>query len=409
MPTLSYLFTDLRGFLLSVNRLAQASPSAAEPWPRATVSGALIPGWECDARSDLQLIADPHSAFHDPSAREELWQAFAQPVLPGHAPGSYAKDVRAVAARAQAWLRQAGLADEARVGLELEFHLFQGIRFATNTHQNLVEIQGHDGWDNNATAFGDGLRLGHRSMQHHLGPTDRFASLREAISQRIASIGIAATHHGHEAGIHQQEIALAPVDLLRAADQLQLVKHAVRSEAVASGMTATFMPRPLPYAESNGLHVNLSLWREGRNLFFDPQAPAEKGRLSASAKAFIAGVLRHLRALNALTNPTVNSYKRLNHFYSLMRPASWGLHNRTCAIRVPHFDGEQDCRIELRFPDALANPYLALSALLCAGADGIGRGMPPRARVLCAQVVRGALPRWPLRPASHGARSARRT
>ncbi len=376
MPDLSYLFTDLRGFLMGVNRLGEAPPSETSPWPRASVSGALIPGWESDANSDLQLIADPQSVFVDGLAGDHRF-TFAQPVLPGQALGSYPKDVRAVATRAEAWLRDTGLADEARVGIELEFHLFKGIRFATSMHQNLVEIQSQDGWDNNAAEFGTGYRVGHRSMQYHLGPTDAFAALREAIGRRIAALGIGATHHGHEAGPSQQEIALAPVGLRQAADQIQLVKHMVRTEAIAGGMTATFMPRPQAYAESNGMHINFSLWRDGRNVFFDADAPSGQTRLSRTALGFIAGVLRHLRPLNALTNPTVNSYKRLNHFYSLMRPAGWGLHNRTCAIRVPHFDGPQDCRLEIRFPDASANPYLALAALLCAGVDGIRQELAP--------------------------------
>jgi hypothetical protein len=191
-PNLSYLFTDLRGFLMGVNRLGEAPPSETSPWPRASVSGALVPGWESDASSDLQLVADPQSVFVDSLAGEGRF-AFAQPVLPGQVLGSYPKDVRAVATRAEAWLRDTGLADEARVGIELEFHLFKGIRFATSIHQNLVEIQSQDGWDNNVAELGTGYRVGHRSMQYHLGPTDEEGGLARAVGAN-ERVNVAAAH-----------------------------------------------------------------------------------------------------------------------------------------------------------------------------------------------------------------------
>ena len=364
-----YLFSDIRGFLMQVVRdRIDTSLSTGVP-----ISGALVPGWQSEAESDLMLQPDGDSALTDPFEGHRL--VFAQPVEQGHERGSYAMDVRGVARRAEFLLKSLGIADEAQLGIELEFNLFKGVRFATTVERNLVELTEEDSWSNNVNEFGSGYRIGHRTLHFLAGPADQHAAIRHDISQRLAAAGITPLHHAHEAGPSQHEFAIEQASLCQAADRVQLHKHIVRTVALQHGRTATFMPRPMAYAETNGMHVNLSLWRNGRNLFHAPDAPA--GQLSGEGLSFIAGILAHLQALNAITNPTVNSYKRLNHFYSLMRSPGWGYRNRTAAIRVPHFQGEADCRIELRFPDPSANPYLAFAALLCAGVDGMQRQLQP--------------------------------
>ncbi|MGC4393800.1 glutamine synthetase family protein [Hydrogenophaga sp. T2] len=364
-----YLFTDIRGFLMQVTR--EGAPSF--PLSRAPVSGALIPGWQSEAESDLQLVPDETSARVDPFQGHGL--VFAQPVQPGEPLSSYAMDVRGVAQRAEALLRASTIADTVRIGTEIEFHLLKRVRFDTTAERNLVELEEEDGWSGNASILGAGHRIGHRTLHLLAGPADQHAPIRADICQHLATLGIAPLHHGHEAGPSQHEIAIGHADLCQAADQVQLLKHVVRTVAIWHGRTATFMPRPIPYAEPNGMHVNLSLRRQGRSTFHAPDG--QPGQLSPQAMSFIAGVLAHLPALNAITNPTVNSYKRLNHAYSLMRPAGWGYRNRTTAIRVPHFTSAADCRIEIRFPDPCANPYLAMAALVCAGMDGIERELTP--------------------------------
>lgn len=364
-----YLFTDIRGFLMQTVREG-SDRSFAQDIP---LSGALIPGWQSEAESDLLLLPDACSARQDPFDAQRL--VFAQPAQPGMARGSYPMDVRGVAQHAEQMLQRLGIADSAQLGVEVEFHLFKGVRFACTPERNLVEIAEEDAWAGNAAELGSGYRIGHPTLHMLAGPADQHAPIRRAISERLAAADIAAVHHAHEAGASQHEFALAHTTPCQASDGVQLFKHIVRTVALQHGRTATFMPRPVPCAESNGMHVNLSLWRDGRNIFHAPDAPT--GQLSPEGMTFIAGILAHLQALNAITNPTVNSYKRLNHFYSLMRKPGWGYRNRTSAIRVPHFQGEADCRIEIRFPDPSANPYLAFAALLCAGADGIRQGMVP--------------------------------
>lgn len=368
MPS-KYLFSDVRGFLMQVVR-DRVDTKAVAGIP---ISGALVPGWQSEAESDLLLLPDEDSALTDPFDEHRL--VFAQPAQPGQPCGSYPMDVRGVARRAEELLRRLGLADTAQLGIELEFNLLKGVRFSTTAERNLVEIAEEDGWANNAAEIGSGYRIGHRTLHFLAGPADQHARIRASIGERLAAAGIKALHHAHEAGPSQHEFAMDHASLCRAADCVQLHKHIVRTVALEHGRTATFMPRPIAYAESNGMHVNLSLWQDGRNIFYSPDAPP--GQLNDKGLAFIAGILAHLQALNAITNPTVNSYKRLNHFYSLMRSPGWGYRNRTAAIRIPYFLGEDDCRIEIRFPDPSANPYLAFAALVCAGVDGMQRGLQP--------------------------------
>lgn len=368
---LKYLFTDVRGFLMQVVRQEQER----DVFNRVPVSGALVPGWQSDAESDLQLVADEATHVTDPIDACRL--VFAQPVQPGGERGSYPMDVRGVAHRTQDLLRSLRIADDIQVGTELEFNLFKGVRFSTTAELNLVEIAEEDGWASNASTLGNGYRIGHRTLHFLAGPADQHAAIRGEICEHLLTAGVNAIHHAHEAGPSQHEIAIGHTELCRAADRVQLLKHITRTVALRHGRTATFMPRPIPYAESNGMHVNFSLWRDGRNILYPPDGQA--GQLSSEGLAFVAGILEHLQALNAITNPTVNSYKRLNHFYSLMRSPGWGYRNRTTAIRIPHFTSQDDCRIEVRFPDCSANPYLAFAALICAGADGIQRDLKPPA------------------------------
>lgn len=373
MQTTSYLFSDVRGFLMQGKRCI--GDRQGHPLRPVAIAGGLLPGMQSHTASELVLVPDDSTEMADPFGDESARIVLAQPVQPGEALGSYAKDVRGTCQRCGQMLALSGIADEALVGVELEFNLLKGIRFSTTATQNTVELEELDGWPNNAEALTHGYRMGHRSLHFLPSPHDHFVKVRDEICAALMKVGIVPVHHGHEAGPSQQEIATAPRALVSAADAVQLQKHIVRNVAVRHDLTATFMPRPMAYAEGNGMHVNLSLWRQGRNIFH--KDGGSNGELSQQGLSFIAGLLRHLQALNALTNPTVNSYRRLNHFYSQMRPAGWGYGNRTTAIRVPHHTSPTDCRIEIRFPDASANPYLALAGLICAGVEGIERGWQP--------------------------------
>jgi glutamine synthetase len=373
MKTTTYLFTDVRGFLMQGKRTMGENHGTS--LPPVNLSGGLVPGMQDDEGSELVLIPDNSTDMADPLGGEHDRLVFTQPVQPGEAVGSYAKDVRGTCQRCHDRLIKSGIADEAMVGIEMEFSLLDGIRFHTAPDRNFVELKERDGWPNNADEFTNGYRIGHRSLHFLPSPHDHHVKVRDEICSVLRKVGIAPVHHGHEAGPSQQEIATAPRSLVSAADAVQLQKHIIRNVAAMHHLSATFMPRPMAYAEGNGMHVNLSLWRQGRNIFH--QDGGDPGELSAQGLSFIAGVLRHVQALNAITNPTINSYRRLNHFYSPMRPAGWGHRNRTTAIRVPYHAGEADCRIEIRFPDASSNPYLALSGLICAGLDGIERGLQP--------------------------------
>ena len=228
MASWSYLFTDVRGFLLQLNRRSDAQ--SPQECPPVALSGALIPGWQGEQDSDLLLVPDMSWAARGPFTEADSRLIFAQPAAPGKE-GDYSRDPRAVAKRCEAYLKSTGIADTAKIGPELEFHLLKGIRFRTDASKNFVELAELDGWPNNAAECNSGYRVGHNSMHFHAPPNDQFLKLRERVCAEYEQLGIRCIHHGHEAGPSQQEIGVEPKNLLRAADEVQLQKHVIKNVA----------------------------------------------------------------------------------------------------------------------------------------------------------------------------------
>lgn len=355
----TYFFTDFNGAFL---RRSVESGSPGKP-AGVLISAAMMPGWATMQRSDVLLVPDWGEVRIDPFSKEAL--LFAHPRDPDFPHEDFAPDVRAVVSRAERAVLNQDFADEVRVGVELEFYVFDSIRYVASALDNGVRIVEGDGWNSDRPP-GVGHSIGHACMHYAAPPLDRLSELREEIVRKLSRLGIATVHHSHESGCSQCELALAPASPRHAADAVQLAKYVVRRECAERGLSATFMPKPVAYASGSGMHINLSLWRDGRNQFYEPG-----GGLARTGQHFAAGVLAHARALAAITNPTTNSYKRLLDAYSSHRAARLGFGDRTAEIRIPKSIDEDGFRIEVRFPDTSANPYLAIAAILLAGVDGI--------------------------------------
>jgi glutamine synthetase len=362
-------FTDLLGRWLGTTLRADRAEDSARG---VFVASSTVAGWARLENSDLLLLPDASTRLRDPLARLPTMIVMASAGdVATLAPSPL--DARSTLARALALLGARGIADELRVGVELEFHLFDDVRFHMSPTECFFRIGERDALDNAARPLAGG-NPGHRvgyPSQHLAGaPLDGAVAWRGALLDLAARAGLDPLKHQHEAGPSQHEIVLRHAPALVAADRIQIAKYLTLNAASADGRTATFMPKPLAYQPGSGLHLNLSLWRDGRPLF----AGAEGEGL---ARSFIAGVFAHAPALNAICNPGTNSFRRLASLYHPNARLVWGVANRAAAIRVPRALDGRSLRLEMRFPDASSNPYLAIAALAMAGVDGIVRTLDP--------------------------------
>ena len=362
-------FTDLLGRWLGTTlNAARLGPGARG----AFVASSSVPGWMGLADSDLLLRADPTTRLRDPFAAPPTLIAIAH-ACDGATLAPSPIDARATLARAMARLREVGVADELRVGSELEFHLFDDVRFRMSPTECFFRVDERDALDDTGRerAGGNpGHRVAYPSRRLAGAPIDNAVSWRGELLALAESCGLEPLKHQHEAGPSQHELVLNHAPALVAADRIQVAKFLVLNAAARAGRSATFMPKPLAYTPGSGLHLNLSLWRGGRPIFAGADG-------DALARRFVAGVFAHARALNAVVNPGTNSFKRLAALHHPNVPLAWGVANRAAAIRIPRALDAASLRLEIRFPDASSNPYLALAALAMAGLDGIERGLDP--------------------------------
>ncbi len=380
-------FTDLLGRWLSVSSWAKALPQGEAP---IFVASSNIAGWGRLEHSDLLLRPDLATAWRDPFASRPTLVV----ICACHDPTTRqvsALDTRATLARALGRLRDSGVADTLLIGPELEFYLFEDVRFHVSPTECFFRIDARDALENTRRDFAGGNR-GHRMTYPvlHLAPQpiDAEVAWRAELLALAEQAGLEPLKHQHEAGPGQHEIVLRHASALRAADKIQIAKFLVLNAADRAGRTATFMPKPLAYQPGSGLHLNLSLQRDGAAVF----AGAEGGRL---ARHFIAGIFAHAPALNAITNPGTNSFKRLSTLFSPNVALAYGAANRAAAIRVPSALSADALRLELRFPDAAANPYLAIAAVLMAGLDGMAKRLDPGPSI--ETDPRDAVENWDLR------------
>ncbi len=339
------------------------------------IDGSAVAGWRDISQSDLMLRPDLDAVFTDPFSAQPTLVILCDAAEPATGMG-YERDPRSTAARAEAWLAGSGIAESALVGVDLGFFLFDDVRVELGSGRCGYELKGSESAAAASQPYRPG-NPGHRPQpggaQLALSPADHLGDIRAEIATMLASLGVGGLQQDHGAAPQQGRLGFAAGPLLATADRLQMVKYVVHQVAASYGKSATFMARPLAEEPGSALAIQQSLWRGTRPLF----AGQGYADLSPTCLSFIAGIMRHAPALNAFTNPTTNSYRRLRPRAEEPTLLAYAAHNRSAAIRIPYAAAPAGKRIEVRFPDPSANPYLAFTAILMAGIDGIERKLEP--------------------------------
>ncbi|WAW10570.1 type I glutamate--ammonia ligase [Oxalobacter vibrioformis] len=338
--------------------------------------GSSIAGWKGIEASDMLLIPDPASANMDPFMEDATLFMQCDVIEPSDGKG-YDRDPRSIAKRAEAHLRSSGLGDTAFFGPEPEFFIFDGVRWGDDMSGCFFKIDSDEGfWSTGVKT--EGGNMGHRPRvkggYFPVPPVDSFHDMRSEMCLLLEQMGIPVEVHHHEvAGAGQNEIGTRFSTLVERADWTQNLKYIVWNVAHTYGKTATFMPKPIVGDNGSGMHVHQSVWKDGQNLF----AGDGYAGLSEFALYYIGGIIKHARALNAITNPGTNSYKRLVPGFEAPVKLAYSARNRSASIRIPHVTNPKGRRVEARFPDPLANPYMCFAALLMAGLDGVQNRIHP--------------------------------
>lgn len=338
--------------------------------------GSSVAGWKGINESDMILMPDPSTAVMDPFMDDSTLIIRCDIVEPATMQG-YERDPRSVAKRAEAYLESTGLADTAFFGPEPEFFILDDVRWGTNISGSFYKIDSSESSWNTEKVFPDG-NMGHRPSikggYFPVPPVDSLQDIRSAMCLTMEEMGLVTEVHHHEvATAGQCEIGTRFNTLVKKADEVQILKYVVHNVAHAYGKTATFMPKPLVGDNGSGMHVHQSLAKGGDNLF----TGNKYGGLSETALFYIGGIIKHAKALNAFTNPGTNSYKRLVPGFEAPVMLAYSARNRSASIRIPFVSNPKARRIEVRFPDPSANPYLAFSAMMMAGLDGIKNKIHP--------------------------------
>ncbi len=339
--------------------------------------GSSIRGFQAIHESDMLLVPDPKTMFVDPFMADPTLSFFCHVVDP-ETRTIYSRDARGVALRAETYLRASGIADVAYMGPELEFFIFDDVRFGQSMNKAFYRVDSVEGCWNTGRRESPNLGYKPRQKQGYFPapPLDSYQDLRSNMVKVLRQVGVAAEAHHHEvASGGQSEIDIRFDSLLNMADQSVKYKYVIKNVARAAGKTVTFMPKPLFEDNGSGMHVHISLWKDERNLFYGKRGYAG---LSSTALHFIGGLIRHAPALCAICAPTTNSYRRLVPGYEAPINLVYSQRNRSACIRIPMYTGgERAKRIEFRTPDPSSNPYLAFAAILMAGLDGIENQIDP--------------------------------
>ncbi len=339
--------------------------------------GSSIRGFQTIQESDMILVPDPTTAFIDPFL-EVPTLAIICDVYDPITRQPYTRDPRYVAKKAEAYLRQTGIADVSYWGPEAEFFLFNDIRYQYEPYEAFFAIDSVEGWWNSGKELQPnyGGQIPPKRGYFPVPPTDRLQDVRSKIVLALEAAGVRVEVHHHEvASAGQGEIDIRFATLTRTADNLMIYKYIVKNVARQHGLTATFMPKPMFADNGSGMHTHQSLWKGDVNIFFDEAGYAQ---LSETARYYIGGLLRHAPAVLAFAAPTTNSYRRLVPGYEAPVNLAYSQRNRSAAVRIPVYSKSPKAkRIEFRPPDPSANPYLCFAAMLMAGLDGIQNQIDP--------------------------------
>ena len=337
--------------------------------------GSSIEGWKAINESDMILKPDLDAVYVDPFSATPMMIIFCDIVEPSTGE-LYSRDPRSTAKRAEAYLKTTGIGDTVYVGPEAEFFMFDDVRFENTYNSSYYKIDDIELPTNSGTIYESG-NMGHRPRAKGgyfpVAPVDSAMDIRGEMVSTMLEMGLPCDKHHHEVAAAQHELGLTFGTLTQTADRMQIYKYVVHQVAHAYGKTATFMPKPIKEDNGSGMHTHLSIW-EGKTPLFAGDGYAG---LSEMCLFFIGGIIKHAKAINAFSNPTTNSYKRLVPGYEAPVLLAYSARNRSASCRIPYGAGAKAKRVEVRFPDAMANPYLCYAALFMAGLDGIQNKIHP--------------------------------
>ena len=337
--------------------------------------GSSIAGWKSINESDMILKPDTSTATLDPFAAQQTLIVYCDVIEPASGM-AYERDPRSLAKRCESFIKSGGYGDKMYFGPEAEFFVFDDVRIATDMHHMSYEIDSEEGPYTASRSY-EGGNMGHRpdvkGGYFPVPPVDSMSDMRAEMITVLRESGIDAQKHHHEVAPSQNELGFQFETMVKAADTLQIYKYIVQMVAHSYGKTATFMPKPVVGDNGSGMHVHQSLWKDNKPVF----AGSSYADLSDECLFYIGGLIKHARTLNAFTNPTTNSYKRLVPGFEAPVLLAYSLRNRSASFRIPYSASPNGKRIEARFPDPAANPYLAFAALTMAGIDGIENRIHP--------------------------------
>ncbi len=337
--------------------------------------GSSIAGWKAINESDMALLPDLSTAVMDPFAAQPQLILTCD-VLEPSTGQPYNRDPRTTAKKGLAYLQSSGIGDTAVFGPEAEFFVFDDVRFGVTMNHSFFQFESEEGPYMSGVEYEAG-NMGHRPVvkggYFPVPPVDSGTDLRAEMVTVMKEMGVNVEKHHHEVAPSQHELGIKYDTLLKCADNMQIYKYVVHNVAHSYGKTATFMPKPVYGDNGSGMHVHQSIWKDGKPLF----AGDGYAGLSEMALYYIGGIIKHARALNAFTNPSTNSYKRLVPGFEAPVLLAYSSRNRSASCRIPFGAGPKAKRVEIRFPDAIANPYLAYTAMLMAGIDGIKNKIHP--------------------------------
>jgi glutamine synthetase len=369
-----FRFTDTRG---KWQHTAQHVSTIKESMFKDGImfDGSSIAGWKAINESDMILMPDPESAVMDPFAVQPLMILFCD-ILEPSTGLPYDRDPRSTAKKGLAYMESVGIGDTAYFGPEAEFFVFDDVKWSIKTEKMSYEIDSTEGPYNSDAVFeggNPGHRPGIKGGYFPVPPVDSETDLRAEMVTTMLGMGLAMEKHHHEVAPSQHELGMKYNTLVKTADQMQIYKYVTHMVAHQYGKTATFMPKPIVGDNGSGMHTHQSIWKDGKNMF----AGSGYADLSEECLFYIGGIIKHAKALNAFTNPSTNSYKRLIPGFEAPVLLAYSARNRSASIRIPYEAGANGKRLEARFPDAMANPYLAFTAMLMAGLDGIQNKIHP--------------------------------